>query len=803
MLAIDTETTGLDMYKGARPFFVTTCTEEGIQRWFEWDIDPLTRMPVVPKEDIREIRRILLHTVNKDNLLIGQNIKFDAAALASIEIRQWPWSSTRDTLLAAHLLTSNQSKDLTTLAIRYLGIDIEPHEKALHEAVRKCRSLVQQARLKKKRGKETSSLADWRIAEEGEEDMPSAKGKSVGKADYWLPRAMVKHLWSTSEAGQSYAARLLDPKTKRALAVRYSLHSETPDGIIYDRAIEEREPDPAVWKAQQLEGWEYHPPEVSSEGAHLWWNVLSTYANADSAVTLALWPVMWEEICRRKYDKIYLEQMRLPEIAYDMERRGVTGSISRASALETQYTIETEEAECRCINIASSYEVEIDGQLQPYPLVIPKGSRSNSLNEFVFNVLKLPVIQYTEKGNPAFNKACLEEYLTSLPSHSKALSFIQNLQAKRQRDTAIGFLRSYNSFWIPLAGEFGDYFRLHPSLNITGTDTLRMSQSNPNTQQVSKKGIDVRCESCEGEGWVNRESGERNRQAQVMEECKACAGSGRQSINLRRVFGPAPGREWWPMDYENIELRIPAYAANERAMIELFEKPNDPPYYGSNHLLNCHTVYRDVWEKLEKQVGFEQVGPEFKKRYKSTYYQDGKNGGFCKQYGGQRVKTDATFRRVGAFDALETRFHGLRGLNQQLIKFADKHGYIETMPDRTVDPERGYPLLCTRTEYGRILPTVPLSYYVQGTAMQCTRKAMIRCFEQLREWREVEGFDGYLTLQVHDELVPDFPYVPKRGNLTKALRLKELMEQSGEDIGVPLRVAVSYCPESWDRGEEI
>jgi hypothetical protein len=42
-LSLDTETTGLDVYHGARPFFITTCNEQGEQQYWEWDVDPETQ----------------------------------------------------------------------------------------------------------------------------------------------------------------------------------------------------------------------------------------------------------------------------------------------------------------------------------------------------------------------------------------------------------------------------------------------------------------------------------------------------------------------------------------------------------------------------------------------------------------------------------------------------------------------------------------------------------------------------------------------------------------------------------------
>jgi DNA polymerase I-like protein with 3'-5' exonuclease and polymerase domains len=78
-------------------------------------------------------------------------------------------------------------------------------------------------------------------------------------------------------------------------------------------------------------------------------------------------------------------------------------------------------------------------------------------------------------------------------------------------------------------------------------------------------------------------------------------------------------------------------------------------------------------------------------------------------------------------------------------------------------------------------------------------KAMIRCHQQLEEWRST-GFDGYMILQVHDELVFDFP---AGNNLPKIRKLKRLMEQGGDDIGIPTPVSCERCVDNWSEGVSV
>lgn len=727
MISVDSETTGVDLRHSAKPFLVTICTEEGENQFWEWNVNPLTREPEILIQDIVDIAV----AVDSADKLILQNAKFDVTALSTIAKEfstKWQWGKTYDTLIAGHLLASSQPHDLTTMALVYLSVNIQPYEDEMKQACIEARRMVRTKDF-------IAEYGEWMIAKEGLPGMPSAKGgkgrESRGaesekpwKFDTWLPRAI---------------AKVLDyPKS------------------------------------------------------HPWWAVTSKYANVDSAITLPLWKVQEQLLHKRGLWKIFLERMKVVPVTHSMESRGVTMLGKEMDSLQGEYAGDVKRMGDLCVGIAKGLNYELD---------LPKGaSPNNSLRGFCFDVLNLPSIvsKKSKTGAPSLDKNAMEHYLLSLPSNSKALTFVKALQRKRKRDTILSYMESYKKFWLPCPDR-GMYL-IHPSLNITGTDTLRFSCSNPNTQQISKQ--ETACARCEGEG------------------CETCNYTGEDLHSLRRVFGPAPRREWYSCDAKNIELRLPAYLSKEQELINLFEHPDDPPYYGSTHLLNFHTVYPEIWEKELQEVGIEKVGPKCKKKYAPTYYQWTKNGGFAVQYGAidrEGGTADAAFHKVGAHAQLKARFSRLEKLNQECIAYANKWGYVETIPDRSVDPERGYPLMCARTDYGRILPTVPLNYKIQGSAMWWTMKAMIRCQSQLDEWREHGGFDGFMTLQVHDEIVFDFPKSrispldeqAKRSkfrlcsNLWRIKVLQKLMEQGGDDFGIPTPVNVEYHEHNWSLGKSL
>lgn len=516
---------------------------------------------------------------------------------------------------------------------------------------------------------------------------------------------------------------------------------------------------------------------------HEWWTVTSIYANKDSEVTLPLWYCLRDMMEWDKTRKLYDERMKLIEIFYKIEDRGITGNKKRAKQTYAVCERESERYKRICRTVARERGVELE---------IGKGINRQT-RDFIHNTLKLEKVynQKTHSANPTLNKDALEHYKKTLDTTSKELLFIKALSNKSKADVSCRYMRSYSKFWIPKDSATNWTVVLHPNFNITGTATLRASGNNPNPQNFSKS------ENEEG-------------------------------YSLRYFLGPDEGREWYSIDANNIELRIPFYKAEEYELIALFEKPNDPPFYGSYHMLIFSILWPKIWEDAIKKVGYEKAADYCKKEYKSTYYQWTKNGDFAVQYGAidkddGTGTADRAYHQPGAQAKVKSRFSKLEKLNQDCIRFANKHGYIETLPDKEVDPNRGYPLRCSRTR-GRISPTIPLNYKIQGSAMWWTARAMVKTNEQLDRWRDDTGFNAYITMQVHDEIVFDFPkanYTPLEAiqmekedrvrykeqiadsNLWRIRQIAKLMESCGDAIGIPTPVGIEYHANNWQDGVKI
>lgn len=663
-ISLDTETTGLDLNHSCRPFMVTMGSEGGSRSWFEWDVDPETRQPIIPEEDVEHLREV----IRSSDEIVMHNAKFDVQVLGTIGL-EVPWDKVRDTLTASHLLASNQPHDLTSLVLHYLGHDIEPLEKSLKEA---CMAARRHAK---------SRYPGWKVAVANDPETPS-NPKGSWHSEMWLPRTVA-------------------------------------------RTEKRPESDP-------------------------WWSVTTDYALADSDWTLPLWRILRKQIEARGLWKIYEERMRVLHVAHRMERRGVTVSSARAGELRTKFQADVERASGECLRIANERGVD---------LVLPKSGSNGSLSGFVFGELGLPPVKYGEKsGAPSLDQETLDRWDHELAEGSESSKFVRALKDRRKGSTVLQYLDGYARFWVPKDGN--GTMVLFPRLNPTGTGTLRFSSSNPNEQNIGRQ----------------------------------------EGFNIRYAFGPAPGREWWSFDYENIELRIPSFKSGEEAAIAVFERPNDPPYYGSYHLLVASVLHPRE---------FEQHGKAFKTEFESTLYRWIKFGNFAIIYGAQEETADRAYRVRGAYKTIQSRFPRIAELSRKQAALANRTGCIETVPDSKVDPDKGYPLMCARTAQGRVSPTVPLNYYVQGTAMWLTARAMVevqdyldglnrRILERLRE-----RLGGFIVMQIHDELVVDLPARGREGNLPIAREVARIMEECGKGIGVPTPVSATYHPVHWGDGEKV
>lgn len=201
LLAYDTETTGLNSWKGARPYLFSFASEEKGAYAYRFPVDPSTRevLYTLHHETIAQWA-IVEETLENDRTdKVCHNLKFDRRMTSAAGIVMK--GKCHCSLTAAKICRSDEfSYELKPLCKKYFQIDDED-EKKLQKAVVKLR------RIAKKIG--------WKIGGEGEV-----------KSDYWLCQyAETILLWQAKEKGGSeklIAAALKEAKEIENLDIEYA-----------------------------------------------------------------------------------------------------------------------------------------------------------------------------------------------------------------------------------------------------------------------------------------------------------------------------------------------------------------------------------------------------------------------------------------------------------------------------------------------------------------------------------------------------------------------------------------------------
>ena len=283
--------------------------------------------------------------------------------------------------------------------------------------------------------------------------------------------------------------------------------------------------------------------------------------------------------------------------------------------------------------------------------------------------------------------------------------------------------------------------RLHATFLQAGSTTGRMSSENPNLQNIPNK-TDL----------------------------------GRE---IRKSFIAPKGNLLVSFDYSQIELRIAAFLAKDKNLIEIFKKGDD-----------VHTAVASQMFKVKK----EEVTKTMRNSAKTI------NFGVMYGMGVLALKQNLKVSKEEAEEFLNAYFNNFSGLAEYLEmvkKETAQKGYTETFfGRRRYFPEIHSKLPFLKAQAERMAINAP----IQGTEADIVKLAMVK----IDEFLEKEGFkkDVSLLLQVHDELV----YEIKESLLEKvSIKIKEIMESiidPKETFGVICSANVSFG-NNWAEMKEI
>ncbi|GAB4495774.1 MAG: DNA polymerase I [Saprospiraceae bacterium] len=273
--------------------------------------------------------------------------------------------------------------------------------------------------------------------------------------------------------------------------------------------------------------------------------------------------------------------------------------------------------------------------------------------------------------------------------------------------------------------------RVHSSFNQALAATGRLSSQNPNLQNIPVKTAEGR--------------------------------------KVREAFIPRDSDHiLLSADYSQIELRLIAEISKDEAMLDAFQKGLDI------HLATAAGVFN---------VPLDKVTPEQRRAAKTV------NFSIIYGAGASNLSNQLGIKRAEAKELIENYFRQYKGLKNymtDIVDFARKHGYVETLLGRRRylrDINSGNGMMRSMSE--RIAINTP----IQGTAADLIKVAMVNIWKAMREG----NFKSHMILQVHDELVFD-----TRKDELERLKpiIKEKMQTAIPNLKVPILVEMG-TGENW------
>lgn len=435
---------------------------------------------------------------------------------------------------------------------------------------------------------------------------------------------------------------------------------------------------------------------------------VAPYAAADAQVCLRLMPVLQSELeAKEQWGLFNTIEMPLVPILADMERAGV--------GIDVPFLRSFSESLARKLSEIEDQVFDLVGH--PFNL-----NSTQQLSRVLFEELKLSPpsrAKKTASGHYSTAAIVLEELRTAHP----VVEFVL-----KQRE--IAKIKSTYADALPdeVNSETG---RIHTSFNQAGSVTGRLASSDPNLQNIP-----IRTE-------LGRE--------------------------IRRAFISGPGMSLLAVDYSQVELRIVAHMADDKAMIQTFLDGQDI------HTTTAAAIFG---------VEHDQVTPAMRRRAKAV------NFGLI--YGmssfGLSRSTDLTLAEAENFvKTYFERFPGVQRYLDQARRSAAAKGYVETLLGR----RRYFPQLksdataiseAARSRAQREAVNAP----IQGTAADIIKIAMLRLPHVLR----AAGLTARMLLQVHDELILECTV----DELKETASLVKKIMQNAFDLRVPLKTDAKAGP---------
>lgn len=228
-------------------------------------------------------------------------------------------------------------------------------------------------------------------------------------------------------------------------------------------------------------------------------------------------------------------------------------------------------------------------------------------------------------------------------------------------------------------------------------------------------------------------------------------------VLMRKAFVASPGMKLMAADYSQVELRVMAHFAQDPSLVEAFNKDLDIHRHTADQVF----AGRDDLSEKEKRRRAKIVN--FSILYGSGPYSLGKELGVSFSEAKELI------------DRFFLTYAGVRRFIDETLAAAEKDALVTTYLGRRRDIPEIQSANRTVRENGQ---RMAVNTVIQGSAADLIKLAMIRIA------RQIDGWKSRMLMQVHDELV--FEYPPEEEQALLGLVRRE-MEQVVR-LKVPLKV---------------
>lgn len=340
---------------------------------------------------------------------------------------------------------------------------------------------------------------------------------------------------------------------------------------------------------------------------------------------------------------------------------------------------------------------------------------SQQLKDLLFNRMGLKTVVLTDKGEPSTDKDSLKYMRNQAPKFIDLLTEFR--KAKHLND----------NFVQGLLAILDDNSIIHPSYNIHGTVTGRLSSNEPNAQQFPRKVYDPFLFQ--------------------------------YNYEIKKLFNSRFGDDGVivQFDYSQLELRILAVFTQDPELIRLYRSGADLHKEVASGAFNVPVseVTKDQ-RTASKKVQFGIVYQESAKGLSEDLRAEGIN-----------MSVEECERFIANYFR---RFPKVQQWINNIKRFARRNKYVKTLTNRirhlaTIDStDRSI-----AAEAERQAVNAP----IQSTGSDCTLQSLI----QINKWLRESGLRSRICVTVHDSIVLD---CPKDEAIVVAKKVKHIMENLAE-----------------------